>query len=81
MSIEEELRGAARQWIEAGGTQPELSKAAGCSQSTIAVWLKGGGTRLAIAERIASAIGRPLRLGGRRKKTKADDVSDAKGNE
>lgn len=67
MSIEDDLREAARQWIAAGGTQPELAKAAGCSQSTIAVWLKGGGTRLAIAERIAAAIGRPMKLGGRKK--------------
>lgn len=64
---EEDLREAARQWIAAGGTQPELAKAAGCSQSTIATWLAGGGTRHAIALRIASAIGRPYRMGGRKK--------------
>lgn len=67
MSIENELREAARQWIEAGGSQPKLAKAAGCSQPTVNAFLQGGGTRLAIAEGIATAIGRPLKLSGRKR--------------
>lgn len=74
-SIEEQLREAARQWIAAGGSQPKLAEAAGVSQPTLSGWLSGQyGTRLAHADRIASAIGRPIRVGGRRAKTK--DVSD-----
>lgn len=69
MNIESELREAARQWIESGGSQTKLAEAAGVSQSAVSDFIRGSGIRLHIAERIAATVGRPLKLSGRRRST------------
>lgn len=70
-TIESELRDAVRQWISDGGTQAKLAEWARCTQSVVSDFLRGSRPRLDVAERIALAIGRPLKLSGRRR-SKAD---------
>lgn len=70
MSIEEDLREAARQWIESGGSQTKLAEAAGVSQSAVSDFVRGASVRLKVAERIAVTVGRPMKLGGRSKMIK-----------
>lgn len=66
--IEDDLRDQVRAWIAAGHSQVELSRLSGVSQHSLSQWLaEKHRTRLVVAARVAAAIGRPLRMGGRKR--------------
>lgn len=67
MNTEEQLRDAARQWIEAGGSQNQLAKAAGVSQSVVSEFMRGNGLTLRVADKVAAAVGRTIKVSKKRK--------------